>query len=195
MSFTPFDILTAEEMNNLVENIEALAAGTGLNDSVITSAKIADGAVTPADLLAGTGSSWVWQTWSPSYANLTIGNGTVVARYTQIGKTVCLRWIFQLGSTSAVGTNPTISLPVEAAASYSGGALPEFANIGHGKLLDSGVLNVSAVVSLGSSTTMSILAQTAGGTYVSVAGITSSVPFTWGNGDAMFAVVTYEAKA
>lgn len=46
MSFSPFAILTADEMNDLVENDQALAAGTGLNDSAITTAKIANGAVT-----------------------------------------------------------------------------------------------------------------------------------------------------
>jgi hypothetical protein len=40
MAFSPFDILTAEEMNNLVENIEALADGTGLNDNIVTSNKL-----------------------------------------------------------------------------------------------------------------------------------------------------------
>lgn len=40
MSFTPFDILPASDLNDFVENIEALAAGTGLNDDVITGAKI-----------------------------------------------------------------------------------------------------------------------------------------------------------
>lgn len=43
MAFSPFDILTAEEMNDLVENIEALAAGTGLNDGVVTPSKRAGG--------------------------------------------------------------------------------------------------------------------------------------------------------
>lgn len=45
MSFTPFDPLTAAEQNDLVENIEALADGSGLDDSAIATAKIADGAV------------------------------------------------------------------------------------------------------------------------------------------------------
>ena len=39
MSFSPFAILTAEEMNNLVENIEALAAGTGIAAGAITFAQ------------------------------------------------------------------------------------------------------------------------------------------------------------
>jgi len=35
MSFSPFAILTAEEVNNLVENIESLATGTGIGDSSV----------------------------------------------------------------------------------------------------------------------------------------------------------------
>lgn len=50
MSFTPFDPLTAAELNDLVENIEALAAGTGLNDAVITASKLADNAATTSKI-------------------------------------------------------------------------------------------------------------------------------------------------
>lgn len=39
LSFSPFAILTAEEMNDLVENIEALSDGSGLEDGAITPAK------------------------------------------------------------------------------------------------------------------------------------------------------------
>src|SRR5215217_7026259 len=46
MSFSPFAILTAAEMNDLVENIEALAGGTGLNDNSITASKLATNAIT-----------------------------------------------------------------------------------------------------------------------------------------------------
>lgn len=35
MDFTPFDILTAEEMDDLVENIESLADGTGIGDGAL----------------------------------------------------------------------------------------------------------------------------------------------------------------
>lgn len=35
MSFSPFAILTAEEQNNLVENIESLADGSGVGDGAI----------------------------------------------------------------------------------------------------------------------------------------------------------------
>lgn len=40
MDFTPFDVLPAASLDDMVENIEALAAGTGLNDAVITPNKL-----------------------------------------------------------------------------------------------------------------------------------------------------------
>lgn len=44
MNFTAFDILTAAEMNQLVDNIEALADGTGLADGIINPNKLSLGA-------------------------------------------------------------------------------------------------------------------------------------------------------
>lgn len=44
MSFTPFDPLTAAEANDIVENVEALADGTGLNDGAVAPDKLALGA-------------------------------------------------------------------------------------------------------------------------------------------------------
>lgn len=50
MDFTPFDILTAAELDKMVSNIEAVAnttiASTGLANSSVTKDKIANGAVT-----------------------------------------------------------------------------------------------------------------------------------------------------
>lgn len=50
MSFTPFDILTAAEMNDLVENIEALATGSGIGDGAIGASDIADNSLTPSKI-------------------------------------------------------------------------------------------------------------------------------------------------
>lgn len=43
MDFTPFDILTAEEMDDLVENIESLADGSGIGDEAVTPEKRSGG--------------------------------------------------------------------------------------------------------------------------------------------------------
>src|SRR6185369_9654216 len=62
-----------------------------------------------------------WGSWTPSWTNLSVGNGTVVAKYVQIGKTVFARLSLVLGSTSTV-TGPVIfSLPVTSV-TYDGAA-------------------------------------------------------------------------
>lgn len=50
MSFSPFAILTAEELNELVENIESLADGSGIGDGAIGTTALQDGSVTPLKL-------------------------------------------------------------------------------------------------------------------------------------------------
>lgn len=50
MSFSPFAILTAEEMNNIVENINALADGTGIGDGSVGTSDIANNAVTSSKI-------------------------------------------------------------------------------------------------------------------------------------------------
>lgn len=62
MSFTPFDILTAAEMNNIVENIEALSDGSGLEAGSIGNGDLASDAVKSnvVDWAAGVGNIW-WE--------------------------------------------------------------------------------------------------------------------------------------
>lgn len=47
---SPFDVITSQAENEKIANIEALAAGTGLDDGAVTTAKIDDGAVTASKL-------------------------------------------------------------------------------------------------------------------------------------------------
>jgi hypothetical protein len=83
------------------------------NDSVVT-ANITNASVTAPKLAnsGAWGSDWALTSWTPTWANITVGNGTVNAKYTQIGKTVHFRIIFTLGTTSVIGTLPTFTLPV-----------------------------------------------------------------------------------
>ena len=57
---------------------------------------------------------YIWRAWTPTYTNITVGNGTVSARYVQIGPFVMLDWYLTFGSTSSMGTGPKVSLPVTA---------------------------------------------------------------------------------
>jgi len=57
-----------------------------------------------------------WTAWTPTLTNATVGNGTFVARYVQISKTVSFTLKFTVGSTTSfTSTGTKFSLPVTAA--------------------------------------------------------------------------------
>lgn len=135
-------------------------------------------------------SSEAYSSWTPTLSNLTQGNGTIEAKFKQVGKFVHFRFTFILGSTSSVGSIPTITLPVTSA-SYTGStnATP----IGVVNSYDSGVNNYIGTVVRNSTTVALLRTNQVSGSNVIQANITATVPFTWGTADELTAWGTYEA--
>ncbi len=98
-SFSPNTVIESTKVN---ANFSGLAAGT----------EITAGVIQPAHLVSASGTSWVWQSWTPTWVNLTIGNGTNDAKYVQVGKTVFYRLLTTFGSTSNLTGAATFTLPV-----------------------------------------------------------------------------------
>lgn len=53
-----------------------------------------------------------WQSYTPTFTSFTLGNGSVVARHTRQGALITVTCRVTLGTTSVMGTSPTVSLPV-----------------------------------------------------------------------------------
>jgi hypothetical protein len=156
------------------------------NNSVVT-ANITDGAVTPAKLIAGTGTSWAWATWAPTYNNISVGNGTVVSKFIQVGKTVHFKWVLTFGSTTTYAASQTVSLPVTAAAGYTNG----IDILGQGVGYDSSaVAAVPMMAAYNSTTTFYIRGIDLNAVFYNS---TSTVPYTWAVGDIISLSGTYEA--
>lgn len=176
-----------------VSGLTVLADLDNLADVVITSP--ADGEVLTYD-----GAEWVnempgvWASWSPTLTNLTIGNGSQTARYMQIGDTVFWYFQFVLGSTSAVGTDPQISIPVAAASHYT----DDDPIVGEVQMLDAGTSrNWSFATFTNTLTRFKFRHWTAnagGAGLVPIpAGSTgATAPFTWTTGDKITAQGSYE---
>ena len=135
------------------------------------------------------GSRGAWSDWSPSYVSLTIGNGTIIARYTRIGNLIVARFSFTLGSTSSVGTAPTVSAPVTASSSGYGLNTP----VGSATMEDAGTTTFGGRVFLDSTTTFRVRGDEASATYVRMGEITASIPMTWTTSDVLSFTATYEA--
>lgn len=128
-----------------------------------------------------------WTDYTPTLTNMTEGNGTVTAKYHQIGRLVTVEFSFVLGSTSTMGTNPTISLPV------TGAIASTEMHSKIGTILESGVRACPAVVRLLSNTTAQFRRLTVSGSDVVVSNITATAPHTWGTNDELNAIFEYPA--
>lgn len=124
--------------------------------------------------------------YSPTIANLTTGNGTVTAVFTMTGKWVNFDYTFLLGGTSAVGSSPTITLPVTANSRY----LVADRTIAHGQHCDAVNATYQASLDFLSGATFLIRYLQATDIYTAV---TAAAPFAWGTGDWIRLWGTYEA--
>lgn len=123
--------------------------------------------------------------WTPTYANFTLGNGTVDTKYMQLGKMVFIRVVITIGSTTSVGTAPTISLPVTSITPAD-----TLLEIGRGWILDVGTARFPLSVSWASTATMLLSSISSANAFVT---ITSTAPMTWANGDKIYFQGWYEA--
>ena len=121
-----------------------------------------------------------WTSYTPTLTNMTLGNGTMTAKYKQIGKTVYCSGKITMGSTSSVTGAIGVSVPVNA---------KDTNGIGSALFYDSsttanrsgGECDFSAVGRL------EFFGGNGGGP------ATATLPFTWATSDQLRWVITYEA--
>ena len=174
--------------------LKALQPGTTLGDLAYSSATANTntrlGIGSTGNVLTVSGGVPVWAApsglsfsdYTPTYTNITIGNGTVVARYAQSDKFVFASWSFTLGSTSSYGSNARITLPVTATST-------NFVGTGYG--LDAGTNEVIGQTVLFSTTTMNLYVPLNGSYGSTQAG--STFPWTWTTNDKIILNIVYEA--
>lgn len=130
-----------------------------------------------------------WTSWTPTLTNATLGNGTLTAAFQRIGRTIHYRLAFVLGSTSAVASGPTFTLPVTSI------TYETFAPIGVLSAQDAGVNDWLGVVAWLTTTTGRFRVVDTSGSASRVMDVTSTVPLTWATGDKLVAAGTYEAAS
>lgn len=178
------DAVTAASINNQINTI--------VNDynGNITNANIASGAAISADKLAGgtSGMFGAWSTWTPTLTNLSGGTQTY-AKWIQIGKTVHFRFKYTLAGAGVSGV-PGFTLPTTPVSGYD---TDDNGTLSSNVLLrDAGTGDYLGFLTFGTATRVDVYAVLASGTYAAYAGISSTVPFTWANGDNIQVHGTYE---
>ena len=127
-----------------------------------------------------------WKSWSPTLTNITIGNGTVVTKYTQIGKTIHYHVRITLGSTSSITGDVNISLPVTISTEYG-----QWSQVGQVVLRDESAPATYYAVQIPSGAVWK--RSVSGSDVVRGGAISATNPFTWANTDNIEILGTYEA--
>ena len=194
--YTAGEVLTAADMNITNSGIPVFATtvtrdagfgGTGEKTLAEGQACYIEG----TGLQVYNGTAWrpygYRQTFTPSFTNFTLGNGTVnYASYTQIDDLVFVEVRVTLGSTSSMGTNPQMALPITSPIATT------YAQLGPATLLDTGVALFSGQAFISTlSNVVELQTISTSGSYSAWTSVTATVPFTWGNTDSFMFTLTY----
>jgi len=124
-AFVASQVLTAQQQTEINTGIPVFAttvtrdaAFGGANEKVLAEGQFAYIEATNTTQYYD-GAAWqslgaTYAAYTPTYTNITLGNGTNNFRYAQVGSLVHAYGQLTFGSTTVMGSNPKISLPVTA---------------------------------------------------------------------------------
>lgn len=130
-----------------------------------------------------------WQSYTPTDLNITLGNGSRVARFARIGRTVHFSWSLVWGNSTAFTGAASVGLPVAAASTGT--------RVVSVYILDSGTQNYTAGALIQANGTVAspVLGITTGTAITGGGSIAATVPFTWTTNDQLVVAGTYEAAS
>lgn len=128
----------------------------------------------------------VWQSYTPAFGNVTVGNGTLLGRYTYIaGKTVAFEAYLGFGSTTSVAGGITVTTPTAHRAFASSARYGEV-----------GILDASAgaryIGAAFVTTSPALVLTSISGAPAVVAQLTASSPITFATDDQIYVSGVYE---
>lgn len=142
-------------------------------------------------LWAYNGTAWVemgrtgaWTDYTPTNTNITVGNGTEVARWTRDGRRIYVQYRLTLGTTTAFAGSLRVGLPVAAVSGL---------HLGSAWYSDTGTRVFSGTCTAGTSDSTSVdLWHTESGNAGQVNGTN---PHSWAATDHILVAIVYEAAA
>lgn len=198
-TYVATQVLTAQQLNDSARTGVPVFATTTTRDAAFggTGEKtLAEGQTcyieaAPKRLQVYDGTAWVdfdtaYTTFTPTWTNLTIGNGTQNFRYARLGKFVHVVGLITFGSSTSMGTAPYFSNPV-------GSNLAANTITGSTFLLDSGTGSAVGATLEGGGVQVFVALNSAG-TYLANVNITATVPWTWAVNDQLYCNLMYEAS-
>lgn len=128
-------------------------------------------------------------TWTPTWTNVTVGNGTVVSFYARAGAIIVAQMRFTLGSTSAVSGAIQFSLPVNCDTTRG-------VRLGDSRIQDVSAPEVfaSVVIAAANGTGQVQVLDSTNATSLDEDNTSGTVPMTWATGDVLDVNLCYLAN-
>ena len=164
---TSLDAFTNPTATSLLTSPDHAQQHSDINDAVeALEAKVAIG-----NTVLGT-----YTAYTPTWTNLTVGNGTAISAYCQVNNFVHYYGIFILGTTSSITGVPIVSLPLTSANPFSTYNMPfgltSYHDISAGIIYEGTMIPASA-------TTSNFRVGRVNATDLFGANISATVPMTW----------------
>jgi hypothetical protein len=180
---TSLDTFTNPTASSLLTSPSHSLSHSDLNDAVeALEAKVAIG-----NTVLG-----VYQAYTPTFTNLTVGNGTLAAQYCTVNKFVHTFGSLTFGSTTAFTGTAIFSLPVVTVAAEMGASSMAFGFATYVNSASGSVVK-GTVNAYGSTTGAILWVATTSGTYEGQANPTATIPHTWATGDIIRWNIMYKA--
>lgn len=128
-----------------------------------------------------------WTSFTPSWTNVTVGDGTSEGTYTRIGNVIHVITRLVFGSTTSFSGAVSVAPPVNLDTTYGIYSLN-----GVVMCLDTGGAVYLGVPTVASTTSVAPLHSIVSATLIANNSVTSTAPFTWATGDTL--TITYTAK-
>ena len=138
-----------------------------------------------AGLITGSGTSLgAWTAFTPTFTGITIGNGSISAAYSVIGKTCFARYDLTFGSTTTVGGSSNgFTLPLTMKSGQYATVIPFY--------FDASL--AASYHGFGQTTSNYIYFDATNNANGKAENITTTTPFTWSTSDRIIVSVVYEA--
>ena len=129
--------------------------------------------------------------YTPTFTNLTVGNGTVAAQYCTVNKFVHTFGSLTFGSTTAFTGTAFFSLPVVTVAAEMGASGMVLGTVTY--TTAAGSTTKGTVNGVGNTTGAVLWVATTSGSYEGQTGPSATIPFTWATGDKIQWNISYKA--
>jgi hypothetical protein len=121
-----------------------------------------------------------WTSFTPSWVNLTPGNGVVSAAYCEINRVLFVRVKLTWGTTTSCTDPVRMTLPASLTQNTGSQEI-----IGFGQYTDTGVASYIGQAYVVSSTVIGLGVMNSAGTYTAANNVNNTRPHTFGNTDIM----------